>query len=315
MFNVIDDEDARSLIDRAEVVDIVESAYRAAAAGQAEVSQPSALFMRGQAGSDTHFKVKGAVLDAFKVAGFRLIADGSRTIASESAYLYVSDAETGRPIGLVSESWLHRIRTATTGLVTCRALLPKGARTLALIGTGRIAEEFVRSCHQVLSQIEIVLASRSTERARAAAERWQSLTPNPIAAAEIRDALARADVVVTLSDAAECLFKATDLPARVLVCAMGGRHEFESDVLHGADAFVVDEMDFVCAIGNAAHWIETRQLTRSDLEKRLDATIGEVLSGKKTIPDGKRTLAIIQGMAICDLAIAKVVLDRAGHGP
>lgn len=314
MFHVIEDEQARGLVERAEVVDIVESAYRAAAVGQADVSQPSALFMRGQAGSDTHFKIKGAVLDAFGVAGFRVIADGPRTTASASAYLHVADAETGRPLGLVSESWLHRIRTASTGLATCRALLPKGAKTLALIGTGRIAEELIRSCHQVLPQMAIVLASRSTARAHATAERWQSLTPIPLAAAEIPDALARADVVVTLSDAAECLFKASDLPTHALVCAMGGRHEFESDVLHNADAFVVDEMDFVCAIGNAAHWIESGQITRPDLEKRLDATIGDLLAGKRTIPAGKRTLAIIQGMAICDLAIAKTVLDRAGRG-
>ena len=92
---------------------------------------------------------------------------------------------------------------------------------------------------------------------------------------------------------------------------MGGRHELDSDVLRAADAFVVDEMDFVCTIGSATHWIATGQLTRADLERRLDATIGELLVGAKSIGKDRRTLAIIQGMAICDLALAKTVLDRA----
>ena len=70
-------------------------------------------------------------------------------------------------------------------------------------------------------------------------------------------------------------------------------------------------MDFVCTFGSATHWIATGQLTRADLERRLDATIGELLVGAKSIGKDRRTLAIIQGMAICDLALAKTVLDRA----
>jgi len=311
VFHVIEDDQARRLVERAEAIDIVSAAYRAAAAGQAAVSQPSALFLRGRPEPDTHFKVKGAVLDALNVAGFRLIADGARTVDGKNAYLYVADAETGRPIGMVSESWLHRIRTASTGLVTCRALRPRGIRTIALIGTGRIAEEFIRSCHCVFPQVEILLASRSTARARAAAERWQALTPIRLRAAELKDALSAAETVVTISDAAERLFAAADLPAGALICAMGGRHEFDSDVLAACDVFVVDEIDFVCAVGSGSHWIASGQVTRADLERRLDATIGQVLAGVKSLPDDRPTLTIIQGMAVCDLAIAKTVLDRA----
>jgi ornithine cyclodeaminase len=311
VFKLIEDDEARLLLDRGEAIGIVEAAYRMAARGNADVSQPAALLMRGRGGTDTHFKVKGAVLDELDVTGFRLVADGELTSPGGSAYLYVADASTGRPLGLVSESWLHRIRTASTALVTCRTLLPAGARVLALIGTGRIAAEFIRSCHLVLPGVDIVLASRSPARARAKVEEWRHSTPNSLSSATIPDALAQADVVVTLSDAAEVLFEASALRPRALLCAMGGRHELDSDVLHAADAFVVDEMDFVCTIGSATHWIATGQLTRSDLERRLDATIGELLVGAKSIGKDRRTLAIIQGMAICDLALAKTVLDRA----
>jgi ornithine cyclodeaminase/alanine dehydrogenase-like protein (mu-crystallin family) len=316
VFQVIEDDQARALIERVEAIEIVEDAYRAAAAGQAAVSEPAGQFLRGLGGSDTHFKVKGAVLDGLRVTGIRVVADGARTTQGASDYLFLADAETGRPLGLVSLSWMHRLRTASTALVTCRALRPRGIRRIALIGTGRIAAEFIRSCHLVLPHAEIVLASRSPTRARAAAEKWRSLASISLGAAEIRDALAGADVTVTLSDAAEQLFEGADLPDGALLCAMGGRHEFESDVLRRVKAFVVDEMDFVCAIGSAAHWIATGQITRAELERRQDATIGEILAGRKTISDGISTLAIIQGMAVCDLAIAKFVLDRASQaGP
>lgn len=311
MLRLIEDKQVRALLDRAEALEIVEAAYRAAAEGGADVSQPSAMHLRGRAGTETHYKVKGAVLDAFNVAGFRLIADTAPEVGDGSAYVYVLDAVTGQPLGLVAEPWLHRIRTASTGLVACRKLLPKGAQTLALVGTGRIAEEFVLSCQLALPGLGIVVASRSHERARMAADQWRSHTSSPVTSAPIREAVSQADVVVTLSDASECLFKASDLKPHALVCAMGGRHEFDSDVLASADAFVVDELDFVCTAGNAAHWIRSGQLTRDEVGARVDATIGELLAGHKQIERTGRILAIIQGMAICDLAIAKTVLDRS----
>ena len=308
MFHIIDDEQARALIERHEALEIVADAYRAAAAGEAAISEPAGQFMRGLSGSDTHFKVKGAVLDGLKVAGTRIVADGPHTTASD--HLLLSNAETGWPLGLIAQSWLHRLRTASTALVACRALRPHGIRRMALIGTGRIAAEFIRSCPLVFPETQIVLTSRSAERARSTAEAWSSWASMPIAAAEIRAALADADAVVTLSDANERLFDAGDLPEGALLCALGGRHEFDSDVLRRAKAFAVDEMDFVCSIGSAARWIAKGQITRAELEQRLDATIGELLSSRKAIADNVSTLAIVQGMAVCDLAISKTVLDR-----
>jgi len=131
MFKIIEDDEARLLLDRADAIGIVEAAYRMGASGNADVSQPSALLMRGQAGSDTHFKVKGAVLDELNVAGFRLVADGALTSPDGSAYLYVADACTARPLGLVSESWLQRIRTASTALVTARGGLLRNSSARA----------------------------------------------------------------------------------------------------------------------------------------------------------------------------------------
>jgi ornithine cyclodeaminase/alanine dehydrogenase-like protein (mu-crystallin family) len=131
----------------------------------------------------------------------------------------------------------------------------------------------------------------------------------------MQEAVTQADVVVTLSDAAEVLFAASQLKPEALVCAMGGRYEFNRDVLDKASVFVVDEMEFVAASGNASYWIRSGQLTREHLDERLDATIGEILLGGKSVnASGGRTLAIIQGMAICDLALAKTILDRVHDG-
>jgi alanine dehydrogenase len=306
---IIQEADVQALLDRQEAVGIVESAYRAAAEGHADVSHPSALHMRGDAKSGTAFKIKGAALASLNVAGIRIVTDLAEGEASD--YLYVADLATGAPLGLVSEMWLHRVRTATTGLVACRALLAHHPRSLALIGTGRIAEEFLRSYDLFFPPARITIGSRVPARARTSVDRWQPLTRSELVAADsVTSALAAADVVVTLSDANEPLFSASDLRPGTLVCAMGGRYEFDADVLSWADQFIVDEIDFVCTAGSAAHWLASGQLTRVELEAQVDASIGEVLLKRKHAISRRNILAIIQGMAICDLALAKAVLDR-----
>jgi ornithine cyclodeaminase/alanine dehydrogenase-like protein (mu-crystallin family) len=312
MLRVLEETDVIQLIDRAQAIETVECAYRDAAAGTATVSHPAALGLRGKTGSGVEFKVKGAVLDRFGVVGLRAIGDGEKLSDGARAYVYLLDASTAAPLGLVAEGALHRVRTAVTGLVTCRALAPADFETIALIGTGRIAEEFVRCVGFVFPGKSILVASRDPVRARDVTARWQKLTQNPLRpASSIKAALAQAQIVVTLTDAAETLFAARDLKSPTLICGMGGRHEFDSDVLVAAAAFVVDEIDFVCTAGSGAHWIKSGQLTREKIAGRVDATIGDVLLGSKRIAAGGIVLAIIQGMAVCDVALAKAVFDRA----
>ena len=309
MIRIIEDRDVQALIDRDDALDVIERTYRAAASGQAWVSQPAAMSLKGPAAAGSSFKIKGALIESLGVAGFRCIGDGRD--GDGGSYVFLFEAGTAKPTALVAEGWLHRLRTAMTGLVTCRALAPSNPQRLVLVGTGRIAEEFVRIVDLAFPSLPIVLASRSSERAAQTAERWQPLTRNPLsAAAKMCDALADADIVVTLSDAQERLFAATDLKSRSLLCAMGGRHEFESDVLEAASHLVVDEIDFVCTAGNGAHWIKSGQMTRQELEDSVDATIGEVLIGKTAIAADGVVLAIIQGMAVCDIALAQLAFDR-----
>jgi ornithine cyclodeaminase/alanine dehydrogenase-like protein (mu-crystallin family) len=311
MISIIEDEEVRALIDRHEAIDVIERTYRAAAIGKADVSHPAALSLRGPAGAGTSFKIKGALLEDMNVAGFRLVGDTSSVGEHGSSYVFLLDAIRATPLALVSEQWLHRLRTAATGLVGCRALAPANPRTLSLIGTGRIAEEFIRIIHLGFPDLPIVIASRSSERARDAACRWRSLTTNPLSAVDtVPEAIRRGDIIITLSDADTCLFSAEDIKERALVCAMGGRHEFDVDVLNAASHLVVDEIDFVCTTGNGAYWIRSGQISRSTLERRVSATLGDVLLGRKNIDRDGIVLAIIQGMAVCDVALAKLAFDH-----
>ena len=112
------------------------------------------------------------------------------------------------------------------------------------------------------------------------------------------------------------LFGAEDLKPGTLVCAMGGRREFGRAVFDRASRFVVDEIDFVCTAGNVASWIREGGITRSEVEAAVDETIGQVLTRteRDPVPAGEIWLTVIQGMAACDVGLAKWCFDKLTVG-
>lgn len=314
---IVSGEEAQSILEVEGALTLIRDVYRMAAAGRADVSHPAAMHMRGGRDTQTAFKVKGAVLDDLGVAGFRLIGDADARHGGGAAFCYLIDPRSGVPFALVDEIWLHRVRTALTGLVAVAALAPAVPKRLALVGTGRIALEFVRYLGIVLPGVPLVLASRDCVRAAEVAGEWARLTGCPIEAApSVAEAVRSSDIVVTLSDAEATLFTPDDLRPGTLVCAMGGRREFDRGVLDRASRFIVDEIDFVCTAGNVGAWIRAGSITRGEVEEAVDETIGDVLTRaeRDPVPPGEIWLAVIQGMAACDIGLAKWCFDKLVAG-
>lgn len=311
---VVTEDEIKRVFDLDGALALTREIYAMGARGAADVSRPAAMGLRGARGTEGRFKVKGAVLDELSVAGFRLIGDADPAHGRDHAYCYLVDARTMEPLALVEEEWLHGVRTALTGVVAVEALAPADAADIAIVGTGRIARHLASFLATTRPQARMTLASRSPERAAAAAARWSEAFGTPFdAAASVPEAVRAARVVVTISDADERLFAADDLRPGTLVCAMGGRREFDRDVLDRADRLIVDEIDFVCAAGNVASWIASGATSRAEVEGALDATIGQVIADRGSLPTGadEICLAVIQGMAACDIGLAKWVLDRS----
>ena len=95
------------------------------------------------------------------------------------------------------------------------------------------------------------------------------------------------------------------------VCGLGGGSEIAADALDRVDRLVVDDLAFALTIGSVRGWHQAG-MGRADLERRLSADIGEIATGARpgrTSP-AETVVAVIQGMACCDLALAAFALDR-----
>ena len=159
---------------------------------------------------------------------------------------------------------------------------------------------------------EIVAAARSRTEAENTAA-LQGEVAAPLSAATVADAVAGADIVVTLTLAQAPVIAPGMLAEGAVLCSMGGVHEVEFAVLAQIDRVIVDELDYALLRGDFAAWIGRGEITREALEARIDADMGAVVGGLAPGRTGgcERILAVIQGMAVCDLAQAALAIERA----
>ena len=128
------------------------------------------------------------------------------------------------------------------------------------------------------------------------------------------EALDGADIAITLSLAKAPVVQPGMLSRGAFLCSMGETEEVAFGVLEEVDGFVVDDFDYATVLGDIEAWLRNGRIERSALQARVDAHIGEVVAGTRPIRENadQRIFAIVQGMAICDLALARHALNEAG---
>ena len=271
-------------------------------------SVPTASYMVVKNEAPTLFWIKSASLRPLKAAGVFFGAQFG------DYYFLVTDSLTGRMHGIVDQAWLTKRRTATAGVIAARKLATKNAKIVTLIGAGQIGEEVARVLPHAFSLEELRVASRTLDGAQSFVERLQPDVKAPMRAiANVEEAIRGADVVITITLASEAFVKPGWLKPGAVLVSMGGVPEVEFDVLSEIDYVVVDDPDYAVLKGDFATWIDRGEISLQDMTARIDADLGEVMCGSKPgrLSEEQRILAVIQGMAVCDLATAVFLLDKA----
>lgn len=132
----------------------------------------------------------------------------ARGIQSHQGVVVLFDPETGAPVCVVHAGEITAIRTAAASAVATDALARRDATRLTLLGYGEQAETHARAIAKVREVASIVVWGRSVERARAFAERMQEELGIPVrAVAEVKEAVAEADLICTLTSAFDPIFE------------------------------------------------------------------------------------------------------------
>jgi thiomorpholine-carboxylate dehydrogenase len=190
---------------------------------------------------------------------------------------------------------ITELRTAAVSAVATRLLSPPNACKLAILGSGVQARAHVRALGLVRGFEEIRIWSRNPQHAKLLADEIGGI------AMSAEEAVRDADVVVTVTSSSEPVLRGKWLKPGVLVNAVGAvgptRRELDDDAMRGA--LIVDSREAALKESGDALLAGAN----------IYAELGELLAGSKPKPQTEITVFKSLGLAVEDLAAAKLVLD------
>jgi alanine dehydrogenase len=292
--------DVEELLSPEDAIEAVEASFARTAAGAVEnrprirIGLEDGLF-HVMAAADRELGVAGVK----SYAGFR---DGARFVLA----LFAAD----RPelLALVEADRLGQRRTGAASAVAARHLAKRSARTLGLIGCGWQAESQLECIRAALPAIEeVVVYCRDEARRKAFARRFGAE-----AGEWYRDA-AEQDVVVTITTSRDPVLRGEWLRPGALVCAAGANRREAREL----DNAVLERAAFVCCDSREQARLEAGDLVEPVERGVLDwlevHELAEVVGGEVTGRQREDDIVVFKSLGIAteDLAVAKLVLDRA----
>jgi ornithine cyclodeaminase len=312
---LLGDADVRAAIGYDTALELARRTLRDQAAGRAILAAPSAMLLDASAIGGPKAKFKAASIAHLGASGIRLLAHPAPTEKAHN-YCAVFDHESGMLSGLVAERWLSRVRTAAFGVAAIEPLVNPGPLVVALFGAGGIAREIVPLIARTLQVREMRVSSRRPDSTAAFVAEHAPTVGFPMRAEpDGRRAVKDADLVITLTESSSPLVFPGSLKPGAVVCSMGSYNEVDYGVLQEAQRLVVDDADFAAEMGDGRAWISQGRLSREKFAARVDALACEVVAGEKParLSPSDRIVALIQGMAIGDVAFAAYALKEAGR--
>lgn len=316
-------------LNMADVLATVEGVYRSKAAGNTVV-WPTVTH---------HFDDRGAVMDirsgydrGSEVYGAKILGTFPQNEALGlppfSGILVAMDGKTGLPKGIMDASFITSMRTGAAAAVSARALSRPESDTLLVVGTGRQSLFMIGAALTAIPTIKTVYCAEpmnleaAKPYAAACAGRMKTMFGLDASSVDFRPAedlaaaVGKADIIITITRATKPLIRREWVkPGTHFSCIgadMPGKEEIDPAILRDA-AVYVDDVDQCVNAGECELAVKGGYLKREDIRGQ----IGEVLNG--TIPGRTNadeiTVFDATGLALLDLAVAKLVVDEAGDDP
>jgi len=257
--------------------------------------------MRQWLGIDRHDGYLGVMPAAGEAAmGIKLVTLYPRNtgtpVPSVMAIVVLFSTETGEPLALMDGRLITEMRTAAvSAAVTDRVAAPE-SRVLALLGSGVQARAHLGALSEIRRFDDVRVWSATPEHAARFADELGCR------ATDAETAVRGADVVVTATHAREPVLKGAWLKPGAHVNAIGAPmptwRELDDAVM--ANIVIADSRDAV------AHESGDVILSKAP----IFAEAGELFAGLSRCPPGATTVFKSVGLAIEDIATAKLVFDR-----
>lgn len=295
MLTYLDEAQVRSLLTWDELIPAMECALAEYSAGR--VIQPVRTVLPVEE-SKRYLGIMPAIANdmmGLKAVTFYPVNAGSE-IPTHQAIILLFRAETGEPLAVMDGRLITEMRTAAVSAAVTNRLASPDAHILALLGSGVQAKAHLEALRFVRDFDDVRVWSRNPEHAQRFAQE------HGVIATDAETAVRGADVIVTATGARNPILRGTWLKPGAHVNAVGSCHASyrELDDAAMANIVVVDSRE--AAMGEAGDILISKA--------RIYAEVGEIFTGTKPSPVAETTIFKSVGIAVEDLAAAKLVLSR-----
>jgi alanine dehydrogenase len=302
---ILTEREVEDLLDMPSTLDAVEAVLRDQAEGRATNRARRRVALPR---SGLNYMAAGAPeMGALGMKVYTVARSGARF------YTLLFDPEGGELLSILQSDKLGQMRTGAASGVATRHLAREDASTLGLYGAGWQAESQLEAIAAVRDLERVIVHSRSEESRKRFAEKMSERLGMEVETTHAPDEPAAQDIVATATSAREPVLLGEWLRPGAHVNAAGSNFLFKSEI----DREVVSRASFVCVDSR-----EELGLEAGDLLKPLETglilpeaiyELGQVIAGQV---EGRRgpediTLFASQGLALEDMAAARVVYDRA----
>jgi ornithine cyclodeaminase/alanine dehydrogenase-like protein (mu-crystallin family) len=220
---------------------------------------------------------------------------------THQAVIQLFRADNGEPIAVIDGRLITEMRTAAVSAVAVDLLARREKVALAILGSGVQARSHFKALSLVRALSDIRVWSRTQDRAQKFADEIGART-----ATSVEEAVSGADVVLTLTSSPVPILFGRWLKKDALVCAVGAvtpdRRELDDECMQGP---VIVECREAGSKEPGDILLAGAQIT---------AELGELLNGAKMPATDRPTIFKSVGIAIEDIASARLVYDKLSAG-
>ncbi len=276
--------------------------------GRGTVQMPPKLYVTLPEGD---FRTMPAYVPALAIAGVKIVNvhphNREHHLPTVMALTVILEVATGLPQAVINATSLTDMRTGAAGGVAAKYLARAKTISLGVVGSGRQAAAQIASITAEREVEEIRIWSPTEAHAEKLAAAWKSHEARSATLEQCCDC----DVVVTTTPARSPILQDEWIHEGTHINAIGadapGKEELDPRILSRARVFV-DDLD------QAVHSGEVNVPIRNGLFRReaIAGTLGEVVLGKKKRESQEEiTIFDSTGLAIQDLALAHLIIQRA----
>ena len=308
---IVPEDKCREIVGREDAFKAVEGVFAAMARGDAynfpvireAIGHADALY-----GFKSGFDRAGLVL-GLKSGGY-WPGNEKRGLTNHQSTVFLFNADTGQPKGMVGGNYLTAVRTAAASAVSIKHLSRPDSKVLGMVGAGHQSAFQMRAAVEQRGFEKVVgwnyhpeMLSRLEETARDIGIDYESVDLDQLGA--------QADVIITITSSFAAILKAAQIRPGTHLACMGtdtkGKQEVEAELVAAATAFT-DEVAQSVSIGECQHAIAARLIGESAI-----TPIGDVINGKHPgrTSDDEITLFDGTGVGLQDLAVADVAVQNA----